>query len=86
MRLDRPHRVLFETDHSANGHVHRLRVLEVAFDDATEIAVELSEPDKCGCASWLPLSEVAHLVLNLTEQERLEIPNRNRDQAGHWHG
>lgn len=79
-------RTLFTVERTANGHSHTLTIVEVAFPDCAEVYVVLSEPDKCGCARRLPLSEVAHLVLNVTEREMLEIPNRSADQAGHAHG
>lgn len=78
-------RTLFETTHHANGHSHHLRVVEVAFPDAREVYVEMSEPDKCGCARRIALSELAHLLLNITEGELWAIPNRDRDDAGHAH-
>lgn len=55
------------------------------FADGAEIYVDVDEPRGCACARRIALSDLAHLLLNVTEGELLTIPNRDLDAAGHVH-
>lgn len=78
-------RVLYSIDREGPAHRHALRIIEVAFDDCVEVYVETHEPGACGCVRRIALSELVHLLADITDMELLTIPNREIDPAGHPH-
>ena len=67
------------------AHCHRIRIISLPFADWSESYVEVSEPGGCGCLRVFALTELAHLLLNLTADEEITLPNREVCMGGHPH-
>ena len=78
--------VLFQIARNGDRHGHLLTVVEIEVGGSTENYIEVSEPGKCGCERRIALSELTHLLLNITDHELLTIPNRDHDIGAHAHG
>ena len=72
---------LYEARRDGAHHGHVMRVVE----RSGEVYVQTNEPGGCNCQREIALSELVHLLANITEAELLTIPNRNTDELGHAH-
>lgn len=80
-----PVTVLYALTVAGPRHDHTMRVVSVPFPDGEQFCVEVTEPRGCGCVRRVPISELVHLLVNISDAELTSIPNRTTDPAGHDH-